>query len=533
MTTSVSTTPNVRDEQDYHAYLKRIQSRFDAVATGSILFATDAADLFDVFLNALSTEDRQHYTCSACRRFVNKFGGVVVINADGSAQSPLWLIEDAPEELRPAIEEIAQVVALARVTGVFLCSEPVWGTPVTGEWHHMAVTPPKSLVFKKTTQTAFQASAENLEDFKTVMTALSEFTPAQIQQAIVLLESESLYRSEKCLGVAKWLKRMHEIRDMKNQTVRHRLLWLEIAKAPAGFCHPRASMIGTLLEDIAAGMDFGDVSRRFASKMHPLQYQRPQAAPSAGNIAQAEKIISQLQASGSLARRFARLDEIQTVWRPAVEAEKPQAGGVFGHLLPKEAAVPEMSIPPITMTWDKFSRTVLPNAKRIEFRVPSRGNFSALVTAANPDAPPIIQWDREDQRNPFSGYVYHNGSTAVHWGLVAHSWCKVNAVSLSPSMWSIGTFDHQGQSVMFVLDGAKDSAYKVSGLALFPEILKSEFHGIRSTIEEFSRRGEISGTEEASANGYMLSKGDRGNWNAVIRVLADGSWMPYNLDRWD
>lgn len=54
-------------------------------------------------------------------------------------------------------------------------------------------------------------------------------------------------------------------------------------------------MIGTLLDDIASGMSFDSVSRRFAEKMHPLQYQRPQAAPSAGNIAQAEKIVEKLE----------------------------------------------------------------------------------------------------------------------------------------------------------------------------------------------------------------------------------------------
>lgn len=36
-----------------------------------------------------------------------------------------WLIEDAPEELRPAIEQLSRVVAQARVTGIFLCSDPV------------------------------------------------------------------------------------------------------------------------------------------------------------------------------------------------------------------------------------------------------------------------------------------------------------------------------------------------------------------------------------------------------------------------
>lgn len=34
--------------------------------------------------------------------------------------------------------------------------------------------------------------------------------------------------------------------------------------------------------------------------MNPLQYQRPQAAPSAGNVAQAERIVEKLGIANSL-----------------------------------------------------------------------------------------------------------------------------------------------------------------------------------------------------------------------------------------
>lgn len=535
MNTSISSEVSVRDEREYHEYLSRIQSRFETLHLGTELFSTDVEDLFEAFLDGLSPDDRQHYTCNSCRRFVNRFGGIVQIDSEGVAHSPFWNPDDAPAELRGAVTAVLAKVLKSKVTGVFLCSEPVWGTPITKEWHHMAFVPGKSLVFNKATMTAFQASAEKKEDYKNVMTALTEFTLPQIQQSILLLDTDALYRSEKCLGVAKWLKRMHEIREIKNHTTRTNLFWVEIAKAPAGFCHPRASMIGTLLEDIAAGLPMEDVSRRFAAKMHPLQYQRPQAAPSAGNIAQAEKVIAQLQAAGSLGRRFARLDEIQSLWTPRESPVKPQhSGGVFSHLTPKEqlpAAQP--LVPSVTMTWEKFSRTVLPIATKIEFQVPGHGNFAGLVTAENPDAPPIIQWDRDEQRNPVSWYLYNSGSSASKWGLSAGTYCKVNAVCLQPSMWFDSNAEHQGQGVLFVLDGAKDTRTPGTGLALFPEILKAEFHGIRATIEAFSRRGELSGTEEASANGIMCQKNSRSDWNSVFRVTTVDGIVQYKLDRWD
>lgn len=92
-------------------------------------------------------------------------------------------------------------------------------------------------------------------------------------------------------------------------------------------------MIGTLLKDVATGMDFATVSARFASKMHPLKYQRPQAAPRVGNIADAEKIVAQLGIARSLERRFARIDEIDTLWKYRPVPEVPDRVRVFSRLV--------------------------------------------------------------------------------------------------------------------------------------------------------------------------------------------------------
>ena len=185
----------------------------------------------------------------------------------------------------------------------------------------------------------------------------------------------------------------------QNNRTRNNLTWSAVATAPSGFCRIKSSMVGTLLQDIVAGSSFADISCPPSDKMHPLQYQRPQAAPSAGNIAQAEKTIEVLKSAGSLERRFARLEEIELIWSPAAPAPKPAEvrGGVFSHIAPKgKRHIGEVNLPTITMTWDKFQREVLPTAQEIEFYItPYRSSYIALVTAVNLDAPPILQWDTE------------------------------------------------------------------------------------------------------------------------------------------
>lgn len=371
------------DDPQYDAFLARLNARFIANIEGGakLLFDTDTEGLFAVYLDAFPAEHRQYHTCHACRHFVERFGGLVTIGADGQTTSAIWHEDDAPDAYKAAIAAMARMVRRAKVTGAFLSSDRVWGTPVTGIWHHMAVTPPAAILYKATVLTAGQAMAEKREDFKTVMHALNEFTQPHIEQALTLLRSDSLYRSEKVLGQAEWLYNLHVARAAANGPGKANAVWLAIAKAPAGFCHPRSSMIGTLLEDIAAGMEFGDVSRRFASKMHPLQYQRPQAAPKAGAIAQAEKTFETLGLAPALGRRIARLDEVPMVWTPSGAAQQPSAsGGLFGHLTPKGAMpVPGLEIPATLMTLQKFVQTVIPTAEIHEglFYADSVGGFFA------------------------------------------------------------------------------------------------------------------------------------------------------------
>lgn len=536
--TEVTGVAHLQDAS-YDEMLAQLQARLEERTAGGTrpVFTTDVANLWEVYLESFPAgAERQYHTCHACRRFIERFGGLVVIDDAGRTEPVLWNAADHGHAYRGAWAAMAQAVGRAKVTGVFLASEIIWGTPEAGGWQHMAVCPRGRQVFVRVTQTAGQAMAEKREDFQTVLRALAEFTPAHLETAVSLLKTEALYRSEKVLGQAEWLLRLSKVWQDKALFRRHgiNVLWLAVATAPAGFCHPRSSMIGTLLEDIAAGKSFEEVSRAFAAKMHPLGYQRPKAAPTAGAIAAAEKVVAQLGAAGALARRFCRIEEVEALWRPAPPVVPPSTGGVFGHLTPK-GAVPESSIvaPAQVMTWEKFARTVLPTAERIELQAPYSGNYAALVTAVTQDAPPILQWDRGDRRNPVSWYVWHGGSLSVQWSLAPNQFYDVSAVTLKPSMWH-GVFDHQGSGVLFLVEKAKES--RMAGAALFPEFLKAEFHGIRSVIEAYSRAATIEGMDEPHAAGLMLQKATgtgASTWNATVRVWASGRSVLYRLDRWD
>jgi hypothetical protein len=525
--------------QEYSKYLDRLQQRFIANTENFALplFTTDCGDLWNVYLSSFSNlADRQYHNCNECRRFIQRFGGLVTIDEKGKTKSAFWDVADAPEHYKKAVSWMVEQVEKAKVSGVFIHDEPNLGVPRTGEWTHLSLKLDRKAIHKSLVESAFQASAKKLEDHKNMAHALTCFPPVLVKQALTLLETDSLYRSEKVYGPAKFLDDLHTAQKGKRGRFRDNVLWRMIATAPDGFLHPRSSMIGTLLEDMEKGMKFELVARRFAEKMHPLRHQRPQAAPSAGTVAQAEKIFDKLDAAGSLKRRFATVDEINALWRPRPVKKPQKSSGIFKDIETKEdrsisPKVQQAVIPPVVMTFRKFRETVLPKAEKIELYVGTgKENFCVYVTAQDPMSPPILQWDEEEFRNQVSWYGWHGGATAAQYGLKGGRYHDVSAISLKPTMWNgEDRYSHFSKGALFCLEGSHET--RNGGLALFPSFMRSEFHGIRSVIEAHSNRNQISRMDRSSASGIMINDG--GNFNLQLRVTVDNIAVVYKLDRWD
>ncbi|MBK8455506.1 MAG: hypothetical protein WAQ53_01175 [Thiofilum sp.] len=526
------------DIHRYGDFLHAIRKTFKT-SSKEPLFITNTTDLWELFLNHLPAATRQEYTCSACRQFVQRFGNLVRIDEQGNTQSVLWNTKAVPAFFQPSVRAMQQAVEQARVMSVFVSSAPVYGQPQTAHWKHMAVTP--EVVWSSRLLNSGQYQAKKLEEFNMLSRALETFAPTTADTAVKLLRFDKLYRSEKVLGVAEWFRAIQQrLNASPSPKQRHNQQWLAVATAPEGFCHVRSSMIGTLLEDIELGFEYEEIRRSFAAKMHPLQYQRPQTPPSAGNIKQAEKIMAELKAEQALERRFARLEELKLLWKPKASSSstKAQVGnkvtgvGAFGHLLPKtqSRAVQAMKLPLQTMTWEKFERKVLPDAFKVEYLVPATPqNYIAITTAVNFNATPILQWDRVEQRNPFAVYVYHNGSKPLDWNL-KQGYVEVTGICTNPPNW-YKELSHQHKGAILVLKGAKDRHYLGAGAAIFPENLISEFHPIRKTIEAYSKTARLQGFEAASACGLFISSG--GELNHRLRVTSELGVQEYCIDRWD
>lgn len=420
LTFGTSNTYNKSDSNNdgYAQFEEAVKNRFESIAEkGYRLFKTDATNLYETFLNNLPQNARQHYACNACRSFYNKYGNLVAINENGETASVLWEETEVPPFFADAVKALRYKVMGSNVIAVFLSDSRVLGHPKTGEWTHVHAKLPSNMVYRSRLQTAGQAMAEKSQEYNMLANAMHTYTIETVDQALALIQSGTMYRSDRVLEIAKWFKSViKHVSSVATARQRRNLIWSYVSCAPTGFTHIKSSMIGTLLEDIQSGMSADLVASRFAEKMNPANYQRSQSAPTANSILEAERLVQQLGIENSLQRRYATLEEIpdSISWTPKKDKvediflKKQSSNGVFGHLTPKRNVDTgiKFDIPSAVMTWEKFNRTVLPTADSIEVKVDNPNRFMALVTAVDETSENILQWD-----NPFSWY-YHGGVDA-------------------------------------------------------------------------------------------------------------------------
>lgn len=405
----------------YHLFEASLQKHFDkTVNTGAKLFTVDVEGLYELYLSKLPERKegtRQHYTCHGCRHFLERYGRLVTIDAQGTMRSAIFDEGIVPEFFVDAVIAMRHAVLTSRVNGVFIPDARVLGTPKTGEWTHLHIRLPQEMVNRNVLRTGPQVAAQKREDFNILSRVVSQYTVAHVDQAIALLKSETVYRGDRYLPHAKWFKDLLlDLEANHTANTRRNYLWYASSEAPTGFIPSNSSNVGQLLKDLSEGASPTEAGRKLAERLDPRTFMRSQAAPTANKIREDEKIFAKLEEAGvaskeSLQRRYAQIEEVPLdVWTPkeAKVVQTTEVGGVFGHLTPKgqNMTASEVNLPTKTMTWDKFQRTVLGDADKVEVLVDDANRFAALVTAVHADAPNILNWD-----NTFSWY-YHGGADA-------------------------------------------------------------------------------------------------------------------------
>lgn len=506
----------------------------------NLFYVAKTKHLSSGYLNCFDeTDARKEHDCTACREFMRQWGNLVFIDDMGNTIPAYWDASLATDAYHDAVAYLEQHVTNHRVDGVAYSESNNLGHVSTNGFDHFGIILDAGTVRvpRGSRQSALALEAIKGEHFKSLRTALDEYAPVYLQQVLQLIKTEKLNNAAEFEGVVKFLLSTHErlkaARKISKENARN-LLWRIVAETNPAYCTPRSSVIGALLDALIAGESVDSAVFDFNERTKAEKYQRPVAAPSAGNVARAEKLFEELNLAPALQRRIALLSEIPIMWAPKKVQPKQQAtGGVFAHLETKDQkrTRPVKELPPIAageISWSKFVRKVLPEATKLELYITGgRQPFGCMVTAVDPEAQPLFKWDSLEQRNPVSFYVHVKGTLGVNFGLEHSEYAEIVGIARMPWNFHNQNEDDTQHGVMFILDDAADGSDDT--LAIFPQDLRHELHEVRSTIEAFSNDGKMQCPDHGQLVAGVHVNG-RGHLHRV-RVTTELGASIYIIDR--
>lgn len=551
----VSIDPRLQATDQIHDILTRTMLTLGK--SGKMFFLVETPiPLWRIYLDGFNKEDQQFFNCSVCRRFIQRFGALVYVDTDGRLISPIWrALLDNPVYGKSAAALMA-VVENTRIERAFYCEDRIpEKCNDAGGFPHLGLSLPYDILQSHGTKGGARKKDHRFNLVTRFLRGDRDCKPASmgaLAQALQFFDSDKAVNAEGYKKMTAWLIRHHT--HPRDGFVRHiaaNTLRLAVCEVPEGWCHPRSGVFSEVYRMILDNCSYEDILRRYLEMTRGDNYMRAKKEAPRGQLMNAAKIFDKLGITQALYRRALKPEEVVAFWTPSQEEAdqaqqaQSQSKNPFEEILrlrePKEE-VAQLDIPPKEMSWKKFVREILPNAKRVFILTPmGESGYTMLTTQAREDAPPILKWDRPERRNPISSVSFTQGSPAYWWGLKAGEWVEVYAISKCHQSWTMEEGEYRdGRADWIFLKGAFVSdrmpVKSSMGACLFPNTLNPDLHEVRSAIEMYNNRhSKMEGIEgDAEVAVCLPVWSDPGlavDW--ILRVDDGTIQSQYRISRWD
>lgn len=391
---------------DFHPFATAIKAQFDQMSKEELFtVAISGDDIWAHYLAAFPEganpmyRERTEHDCSCCKNFVRNIGNVVAVK-DGKLTS-VWDATGLAHPYDVVAHNLSAIVNELPITSLFRTSERGYGAASTVEhlgdgktrrWNHLHAT----IASKHHTNRAAEVKGEYATAASVFKRGLDELSADAFQTVIDLIGNKSLYRGEEHLPSIREFKALQQqYHDLTSNSDRSIFILVNTNNRAARF---RNTVIGTLIQDLSAGMDLEAAVRSFEHKVAPANYKRPTALITPRMVQDAMATIERLGLQPALERRFARLSDVSVnnvLWVDG-SVQGQMKDGIEGMLMAaatKAATVDVDKAEDITI-YD-FMANVLPKAATIDIVVKNRhqGNFVSLTAPVHADVAPLFKWN--------------------------------------------------------------------------------------------------------------------------------------------
>lgn len=505
--------------------------------------------LFNAFLSGLKNDkERQEYNCACCREFVRRYGHLAVIGDDGLPKSLLWNEDNVNPRFAKSFRAMRELVEADTFTRVFQSDNTFFGQSERGGYAHMSfdlgIVPNRT---HNSHKSANQASMISAWEFRHLSDYVEKISKKSLIELITLFENDA--RLKAYPSFKNRLIKIRQIRDNydshRNVRARYAAIWYAVAMDTPDIIFFKNTVLGELLKEFELSETVHATRTAECKRLAIIDfmkntrqevYMRPTEPPKQGTVAQAEKIVERLGIQPSFERRQVTIDDLSNFsWKPEVATTtQTEKTGFFKDIQTKDSQSTKSQKPRInggTMTYVKFVRDVLPKAKSIKLIAPRRAskNWTALLTAVHPEAPPIFKWDNPEQRNTVSSFILVTPGPSEMWNVPSGSEAEVLGIIQHPRDFASKLGEYGDiRPVLFVIKNAhlpKDS----TPVCIFPEDMRPDLHEVRSVIEAYSNTHKAIDVPDA-VSGFSMHLGSE---SFMIVVEQQDAEVLITLDRFE
>lgn len=389
---------------DFEVFSSKVHAQFTEMSKDELYTVDISGDtLYELYLSAFPEgtnpiyKERTEHDCSCCKNFIRNIG--LVVSIQNNKLVTVWDVADVPFPYDVVAKVLADQVRSTKIASVFRSSEPQYGAQVTRQllengqvknWNHFHG--------KIATKHYSYNSGEFVGRFNTMVQTCKrgfvELTQDSLETIQDLIKSKALYRGEEhARSVEAFAKARREYFKLSAEK-RDAYLW-QNAHTIGGF---RNSVIGTLAQDLSAGVDLETAVRSFEVKVAPANYKRPTALITPRMIEDAMKTIEKLGLESALDRRHARLSDVSinnVLWADG-SAKAVMKNALKESLL--EAATSDYKVTgAIDISIDEFVKTVLPKTSSMELFVKNshQNKFVSVTAPAQEDSGKLFKWNND------------------------------------------------------------------------------------------------------------------------------------------